>query len=354
MAIKLYTGIQGSGKTYEVVTVVILGALREGRRIVSNIAGLNFEAMRALLVSEGSDPETIGSIFQVEHDDVLKPAFWRTDKDRGDTTIIQPGDVLILDEIWRFWEGRASVTERQQNFFRMHRQMLHPVLGYTCEVVLITQDVSDVCSKIRVVIEKTFVMTKHTELGTDKHYRVDVFSRAKWTSRTAPLNSFQRSYNPEYFHLYKSHSTNEGDIQAKEVSIDKRGNIWSRPIIKFGVPLSILIFGSAFYFLWKFFHPAAPSRLPDMAKPTTGAPAAALTIAKAEPLVVDQWRVMGSFYVGESFVVALKGQGGVIRFLHSPPTFQLQGNDLSVQLPEGGFVTTYSGNFDASQHGFIK
>jgi zona occludens toxin len=99
MAIKLYTGIQGSGKTYEVVTVVILGALREGRRIVSNIAGLNYEAMRALLVAEGSALDTIGSIFQVGHDDVLKPNFWRTDRDRDEPTIIQPGDVLILDEI---------------------------------------------------------------------------------------------------------------------------------------------------------------------------------------------------------------------------------------------------------------
>src|SRR3989338_4713985 len=262
MSIKLYVGIQGSGKSYEVVTVVILGALREGRRIVSNIAGLNFEAMRALLIEEGCLPEAIGTILQVDHDQVLQPQFWRTDQDGNvyDETIlhettIQPGDVVILDEIWRFWENRSSVTMRQQNFFRMHRHMVHPTLGFTCEVVLITQDVSDVCIKIRAVVEKTFVMTKHTELGSDKHYRVDVYSRAKFSSRTSPLNSFQRSYNPNYFKLYKSHSTNDGDIQAKEKSIDKRGNIWSRPIIKFGVPLSILIFFSSFYFLWKFFHP---------------------------------------------------------------------------------------------------
>lgn len=359
MAIKLYTGIQGSGKSYEVVTVVILGALREGRRIVSNIAGLNFDAMRALLIDEGCLPEVIGSILQVEHEDVEKPNFWRNDTDSqtDSETIIQPGDVVILDEIWRFWESRSSVTMRQQNFFRMHRHMVHPTLGFTCEVVLITQDVSDVCTKIRAVVEKTFVMTKHTELGSDKHYRVDVYSRAKITGRTAPLNSFQRRYNPNYFKLYKSHSTNDGDIQAKEKSIDKRGNIWQKPIIKFGVPLSILVFGSSFYFLWKFFHPVEVVR-PEIASSVISANAVAsqqaITHESSVPVVSVSWRVLGWFYSGDSLVVSLQGEAGNTRFIHNPPTFKIEGRDLTVLLPEGGFATSYSGNFQAVQHGLIK
>lgn len=355
MAIKLYTGIQGSGKSYEVVTVVILGALREGRRIVSNIAGLNFEAMRALLIAEGCLPESIGSILQVDHDDVIKPNFWRNDTDTqdGTETIVQPGDVVILDEIWRFWENRSSVTMRQQNFFRMHRHMVHPTLGFTCEVVLITQDVSDVCTKIRAVVEKTFVMTKHTELGTDKHYRVDVFSRAKFSSRTAPLNSFQRSYNPEYFKLYKSHSANDGDIQAKEKSIDKRGNIWQRPILKYGVPLSVIIFASSFYMLWKFFHPVQAVSVASSGAVNQAAASQQTKPVSAGPLVSDSWRVQGWFYSGSTFVVNLQGESGKIRVIHNPPVFRFLGRDLSIQLPEGGFATSYSGNFD-TQHGLIK
>ena len=49
MAIKAYTGIMGSGKTYEVVSEVIRTALAQGRRVVSNIAGLNYEAFVDLL-----------------------------------------------------------------------------------------------------------------------------------------------------------------------------------------------------------------------------------------------------------------------------------------------------------------
>lgn len=349
MAIKLYTGIQGSGKSYEVVTVVILGALRERRRVVSNIAGLNFEAMREILIAEGIEPELIGSILQVDHDDVLKPDFWRTDDDtkQGRVTTIQPGDVLILDEIWRFEEifkasvRPSSVSFRVLNYFRMHRHMVHPELGFTCEVVLITQDVQDVPRAVRSVVEKTFVMTKHTELGTDKFYRVDVYSRARFNSRTEPLNSFQRKYNPELFKLYKSHSNNDGEIQAKEVSIDKRGNIWQRPVIKYGVPISLLVLVFAISKLWAFFHPVDVVVADAVKAPAVGVS----TPARVVPVVDDSWRVMGSFYSGSSFVVALKNPSGGSRYIFNPPNYKIEGSYLTVELPEGGFATPYSGNF---------
>ena len=62
MAIKAYTGIMGAGKTYEVVSVVIFNALRAGRRVISNIAGLNYPVFVDLLV-EGDDPA--GGIVEV-------------------------------------------------------------------------------------------------------------------------------------------------------------------------------------------------------------------------------------------------------------------------------------------------
>jgi zona occludens toxin len=38
MAIKVYVGLMGSGKSYEVVSNVIVPALGRGRRVISNIA----------------------------------------------------------------------------------------------------------------------------------------------------------------------------------------------------------------------------------------------------------------------------------------------------------------------------
>lgn len=45
MAITAYIGVPGSGKSYEVVKSVIIPAVASGRRIVSNIYGLNHEAI---------------------------------------------------------------------------------------------------------------------------------------------------------------------------------------------------------------------------------------------------------------------------------------------------------------------
>jgi zona occludens toxin len=79
MSIKAYVGRMGSGKTYEVVSVVILGALRRGRRVITNIAGLDYAACADLLVAEGCDPDKIGTIVTIPHERVTDADFWLTE-----------------------------------------------------------------------------------------------------------------------------------------------------------------------------------------------------------------------------------------------------------------------------------
>ena len=187
MAIKAYTGIMGSGKTYEVVSEVIRIALSQGRRVVSNIAGLNYAAFVDLLVEDGANPEHIGELIAVDHEQVKDPFFWRTDKceAEGTKTVIQPGDLVVLDEIWRFWEGFSpkdsdgkKMPDRVKNFFRMHRHMVHPGTGVTCDMAVICQDIMDAHRGLRSVIEETYLMTKLTVIGSSSRYRVDIFQRA--------------------------------------------------------------------------------------------------------------------------------------------------------------------------------
>ena len=75
MSIKAYVGRMSSGKTYEVVSVVILGALARGRRVVSNIAGLDYPSMLDALVADGGPPEKVDELVQIEHAKVLEPNF---------------------------------------------------------------------------------------------------------------------------------------------------------------------------------------------------------------------------------------------------------------------------------------
>jgi zona occludens toxin len=360
MSIKLYTGLQGSGKSYEVVSVVILGALREGRRVISNIAGLDYVAMRAMLVEEGTEAANVGTLVQVHHDDIQKANFFRTDTDNETKTetFIAGGDVVVLDEIWRFWEKDSQVTTRQQNFFRMHRHMLHPDSGLSCEIVLISQDHMDVCRKIRAVVEKTYVMTKHTELGTTKYYRVDIFSRAKFTKSTEPLNSLQKAYNEKYFPLYKSHSAGGDVIDPKEVSIDKRGNIFSRPIIKYGIPLALLPMLPAFYFLWHWLHPTPQKADIKTTQPSqiatlhpASAPIAAPTL---RPETAAEWRVVGNYSGKSNMTFVVQNAAGQVRFLQNPPNYKLTALTQEVELPEGGFATSFASVSGSKEGGSVS
>ncbi len=354
MAVKLYVGIMGSGKTYEVVSVVILGALRIGRRVVSNIAGLKFDCFVELLLAEGVKREAIGELVHVEHDAVLDPFFWRTDKDRekGVETVIQPGDVVVLDEIWRFWNGFAVKSEdnercppRVMNFFRMHRQMTHSKTGVSCDIALITQDVPDVARRVKGVVEETYRMQKLSALGLDQRYRVDIFNRARITRK--PMRSLQRTYEAKYFPLYKSHSqAEEGAAGPVEKNIDDRSNILKGWFFRIALPLCVVILGVSIYVVVGFFKGPGGVKTPDAEAKAQGSATAAEPARTARaappPASDDKWRAVG-WWADDSGVVVMLADGRKTRVLYDPPALQVRTLAVSVGLPEGGFSTLYSG-----------
>ena len=69
MAINAYTGLMGSGKSYEVVENVILPALAAGRRVVTNVANLQIDQINEYLVETlKADPDKLGQVVQVQND----------------------------------------------------------------------------------------------------------------------------------------------------------------------------------------------------------------------------------------------------------------------------------------------
>lgn len=351
MSIKAYVGRMGSGKTYEVVSVVILGALRRGRRVVSNIAGLHYDAMKALLIEEGIAEDKIGQIVPIDHQAALDPLFWRTDKDaiEGTNSFIQPGDLVALDEIWRFWDGFGTKDadgkkrpDRVMNFFRMHRHFTHPETGVSCDVALITQDVMDISRQVRAVIEETYYMEKLTAIGSTKRYRVDIHQGGKIARK--PLKSLQRSYEAKYFPLYSSHSQKkEGDADAVEENIDKRGNILTGILFRVVLPVGAVVLLLAVFFLYRFLHPSTPK--PRQA--VSDAPAVQTEkVSQAKPpspVVSDEWRA-GGYWIengGVSFFVT--NDIGHSRVLADVPGYRLSALTIEVMLPSGEFATSWSG-----------
>lgn len=342
MPIKAYVGLPRHGKSYEVVSEAILPALRQGRRVISNIAGLNQEAFHSILFGEGFSADKIGIIITVTHDQVLENNFFRTDEDdkNGTETFIQPGDLVALDEIWRFWKKRGNVPDRHLNFFRMHGHFTHPTTGLTCEVCLITQSIRDINENIRDVVAETYQMVKNTKVGSDKSYIVHIYQRGSISKsdfiRTLP----PRFYNPDFFPLYKSHSQRkEGDAQAQEKNPDARGNILSGLFFKLGIPLALLLCLPAGIFIYRYMHPA-PAH--EVAAASVVSPAGAVVNSVPQPGINDLWRVVGHYVKDSSITFIVQNSGGMVRMLVNPPTYKIAALSSSVELPEGGFATSWA------------
>lgn len=95
MAISAYIGIPGSGKSYEAVCNVIIPAFTSGRRVVTNIYGLQKDKITERY------PDATGEIIVVDNDDVLKADFFPFKG--GEGSFCQFGDLIVIDEAWRIF-----------------------------------------------------------------------------------------------------------------------------------------------------------------------------------------------------------------------------------------------------------
>ena len=353
MAIKAYVGIMGSGKTYEVASVVIYNAIKEGRRVISNIAGLNADEYYRLLELDGYSPDKLGQIVQIDHSQVLDPDFWLNDVDfkAGKANFIQAGDLLVLDEIWRFWDGFSStfkndagqkMPDNVMNFFRMHRQFPHSETGLTCDIAFITQDVTDFSRKVRGVVEETYRMSKLSAVGSSKRYRVDVFHRSKIT--TKPMRQLFGTYDVKYFNLYQSHvGKGKGAADAREVNIDKRGNILGSKFFIFGIPICLLILYLASGVVSRFFKRDEPPRVIAQTVANNSAATGDQTLNQVQPVTpsTSTWRVVGLYKLKNLTVLHITNNNGQSRHITNYESLTLNGLDIEAVV-DGEKINSWS------------
>lgn len=253
MAINAYTGLMGSGKTYEVVVSVILPALKAGRDVVTNIYGLNEKLVYEYL-KQPDEGVQFGKVLIVENDDVLKPDFFpRSDTD--ETSLVRHGNLVAIDEAWRFW-GSNKWPQEHMIFFREHRHYVDK-RGVSCDLAVMVQDITDLDKRLKNVIELSFMFTKLKTLGFSGRYRIQVYEGSKLYKSKLTTWTTKR-YNKAIFPLYKSYST-EG--QGVEKSIDSRQNMLKSSA--FFVPLLIavvLVVGGG-YKVYSFFNPPEVQKL---------------------------------------------------------------------------------------------
>lgn len=344
MAINAYTGLMGSGKSYEVVSSVIVPAVMAGRRVVTNIDGINPAKIHEYCEARRKSPEQVwGEIVSVTKEDVCKDGFFPDEDLPDQPSIVQPGDLVAIDEAWNFWATSHKISSEHMKFFRMHRHYTHPTTGVACDVALMIQSIGDLHRVLKAVVELTFRTVKIKQLGLHTTYRVEMYEGHKVT-KASRLEVFVKRYDKEVFPLYKSYAGTGG----KEKSIDKRQNVLSNPRLWFLIGGIVVMACVSSFFVYRFFK---GDSFKTSAKTSAPASSSAPGAASAAPVrhVTDSsstWRVAGTLFINGVLWVVVVDQDGRTR-LESGTGFVGQGQQLTGRV-DGEKVSTWSGSVPTS------
>lgn len=343
MAINAYTGLQGSGKSYEATLMVVVPAIREGRRVVTNINGISEPAIYEYLEKRGGDPDKFGTILHIINDQVQQPGFFPEEGKPEEPSVVQAGDLVVIDEAWRFWPSDEKMAKTHMEFFRMHRHYTHPGTGVSCDVALILQSIGDLHRTLKAVVELHSRTTKLKTIGQPTRYRVELFEGAKLT-KAAKFDSFLRKYDPEVFPLYKSYD----GIAGTETAIDDRQNVFKNPRVWVTGAAMLLMMIAAIWTLVWLYKSRFPSKTADELSPTKPAATVAMTpgapttsLAGRSSPMSSQLRIAGVVVVRGQPFVAITDSSGQIR-LENSGLFTGYGV-LTVGMIEGQKITTWTG-----------
>jgi len=288
MAITAYTGKPRSGKSYSVVVHVIIPALKAGRVVVTNIP-LHLEAF---------PEEQQHLIIQID----IKQ--FAEDKAYFDDLIFR-GSLFVLDECWRLFPAGVQVNnipQHHKEFLAEHGHMTDDA-GRSYDICFVTQDLSQISSFPRGLVETTYRTIKLTALGSRNKFRVDIYNGyvtgdAPPKSKLSGKSHFQ-TYEKKNFQYYKSHTKSDAE-EVLEVSSDSRGSIFGGLLFKVFLPAAVVVFALSAYVLSGFFKPKETKKAPSPAPVSAGVPAvnappvpAPKPVVPPEPVLSTKTRLVG-------------------------------------------------------------
>jgi zona occludens toxin len=345
MAINVYCGLMGTGKSYETVSSVVIPAVAAKRRVVSNIAGLSNELVRAYCIEKYSlAEEDVGCIVNVTDEQVAAPDFFpdHAAAESGQSpSVVQPGDLVAIDEAYKIWGRDCKIHNTHKVFFREHRHYTHPETGVSCDLVLMTQDIADLHRTLRSVVGNSFKTHKAKGIGFDNLYTVTMWEGWKQPAKHI-VKDWTKTYDPAIFPLYKSYA---GTKQGKELNADSRMNIFADRRTRYKLIAFFLI---ACFILWRLVHwwwgkthpePSSSAVAPVSASVAVSA-ASAQAVQKTRSELSTDYRVSGTVRIAGVPYVVLSGPMGVR--VQMATGFTGYGFDVS-GVVEGSRVTRFSG-----------
>ena len=270
MAIHAYVGKPGHGKSYGVVEHVIIPSLKQDRHVVTNIP----LSIDDLLSTYG------GNITQL-------PDNWFELDDLSE--IIPSGCVAIIDECWRRWPAGKNVNQANLSDKSLLAEHRHRVddKNNSMRVVLVTQDLAQISSWVRLLIETTYRIRKITK----KTFKVDIYNGAVTgdaPSKTKLIRTTAGTFKTSVYSFYKSATQSNSGAVGDESSADGRSSI----LRSFGLwaALGCFIFCIVLgvYFVKRFFNTDQPG-----VKHAATASAPKQPIAPAGPPISTTWRLVG-------------------------------------------------------------
>lgn len=340
MAISAYVGVPGSGKSYEVVKSVLLPAYLAGRRIVTNIEGINVDNFKqyALTVKKANISD-LGSIIRVSDSDVMKDDFFPfKTTDETIETVCKAGDLIAIDELWRIWGSDSKIPDNHRSFIAEHRHFTDEKTGLCCDLVVMNQSISNIPRFLKDRIESTYQMHKHKALGLASRYRVDVFNGTK-LFKSNKVTSYQEKYQKSIFDLYKSYD----GVNGQESTTDKRQNIFAKKSVWFFLVFFLILFCTSTYFTVSFF------------KKTNQKPIQTANNSESKPVMQEikpikdpdkpklstKWHIAGTIKQnGKSLVILMSNQNA----MRLEPASQFIFDGLMIQGEiDGEIITKYSG-----------
>jgi zona occludens toxin (predicted ATPase) len=186
--IYLIEGVPGSGKTTYVMQKYFLPAFKKGKRIYTNISGLNLVNMCAL--------------YEIDHDNIDNVTFVDPAKQYECQRMLSMNSdhnsLLILDETQNYFNSRDFKEQANRDvipFLTEHRHY-----GYT--VVAVTQSIDSVDITFRRLASQVVRITNMGFVGAKRTAKLHIYESAN-TDR-APLATSVFTYDLKIFKCFKS------------------------------------------------------------------------------------------------------------------------------------------------------
>ena len=241
--IVFHEGLPRSGKSYEAAVMHILPTLKKGRRVVTNIEGINHAKFAEL---SGLPLNIVQMLLLCVYGDKSMPVDERIEYQKQQILEKSGKDALIvIDEI--------------QNIHPSDRQKLPPEwMRYITEhghdgldIVLMGQDRRDCHAVWRRRIQRVITFNKLTAVGKPDSYNwvcYEATSPEKYQKTTSGV----RKYESQYFGLYKSHTDGTANT---DVYADERANVLNNKALKIGVPAFLVMIAFSVFHLVGFLSP---------------------------------------------------------------------------------------------------